>query len=216
MAEAKSRSTSNADELRRHILRGILLPGEHLGQAELAVQFKTSKVPVREALRQLHAEGLLDHDHNRGYFVARLSFEEGIQLYRMRRWIEQQLLLGMDWPSREELKHLRALMERVSKPHNPQEREAWFLALEELRHSIFSLSKYKVLLGEAVRLWTLTDRYRALLPIDRSPDREPDLVDALEARDREALLTHHRLERERIEIMLADVFDVEHEELATF
>lgn len=216
MSDGRSRSTSTADELRRHILRGILLPGEHLGQAELALRFKTSKVPVREALKQLHAKGLLDHDHNRGYFVTRLSFEEGIQLYRMRRWVEYELLRGIRWPDEAEIARMRCLLARLTKPRNPQERETWFLTLEELRHLTFSLTKYKVLLSEAFRLWALTDRYRALLPTERSPDQEQNLIDALEARNRKALLDAYMSERKRVETSLAEAFGAEHEELENY
>lgn len=216
MSVALSRSSSTAEELRKHILRGVLLPGEHLGQAELAVRFNTSKVPVREALKQLHAEGLLDHDHNRGYFVTRLSFEEGIQLYRLRRWTEHELLRGLRWPDAGELAHLKNLLGLLSKPRNPQEREVWLTTLEELRRSIFSLSKYKVLLGEAIRLWALTDRYRALLPTDRSPERERNLIAAMEQRDMAQMLDAYLSERTQIELMLADAFGVDHEEMGLF
>lgn len=216
MSQAVSRSASTADELRRHILRGFLLPGEHLGQAELALRFKTSKVPVREALKQLHAEGLLDHDHNRGYFVTRLSFDEGIQFYRLRRWVEHELLRGLRWPDKDKLKYLRGLVDSLSRPHNPAEREIWFTTLEELRREIFSLSKYQVLLSEAFRLWALTDRYRALLPSDRSPFRESELLDAMEAQDRPRLLETYLTERKRIEAMLADAFGADHEEIEQF
>lgn len=216
MSASKSRSSATADELRRLILRGILLPGEHLGQAELALRFNTSKVPVREALKQLHAEGLLDHDHNRGYFVTRLSFEEGIQLYRMRRWVEHELLRGLCWPDAAEIARLRSMLDRMVKPTNNTEREVWLTTLEAVRYAIFSQTKYKTLLSEAFRLWALTDRYRALLPTDRSPDRERFLIDAMEARDREALLQSYLQERDRIETMLADAFGAMQEELITY
>lgn len=216
MSELQSRSSSTAEELRRHILRGILLPGEHLGQAELALRFKTSKVPVREALKQLHAEGLLAHDHNRGYFVTRLSFEEGIQLYRMRRWVEHELLRGIRWPTAPQLRHLKSLLERLDKPRSPREREEWICTLEETRLSIFSLSKYQTLLGEASRLWALTDRYRALLPTDRSPQREREMISAMEAKDHDALLKVYLAERDRIEEMLADAFGADHDDLKTY
>ncbi len=216
MSEPRSRSSSTAEELRRHILRGVLLPGEHLGQAELAARFKTSKVPVREALKQLHAEGLLDHDHNRGYFVTRLSFHEGLQLYRMRRWVEHELLRGLRWPNAAELKHLKSLLAALDKPRAPDERENWISTLEETRLAIFALSKYQTLLAEATRLWALTDRYRALLPPDRSPQRERKLVEAMEANDRDALLSAYLNERDRIEEMLADAFGSEYDELKSY
>ncbi len=211
-----SRSTSTAEQLRKHILRGLLLPGEHLGQAELATRFSMSKVPVREALKQLCAEGLLIHDHNRGYFVARLSFEEGIQLYRLRRWVEHELLMSLRWPTPEEMNQLKALCGKLIKPGASDDREAWFTALSDLRYSIFSLSPYKTLLSEARRLWTLTDRYRALFQPDRSPTGEKALLEALEAQNRPALLKAYNDKRKRIEAMLAESFDIDPRTLTSY
>lgn len=204
-----SRSASTAEQLRKHILRGLLLPGEHLGQAELATRFNMSKVPVREALKQLCAEGLLSHDHNRGYFVAPLDFDEGIQLYRLRRWVESSLLRTVRWPTAAELRHLKALSQQAQDLVEGRDREGWFAALMQLRYDIFGLSPYRTLLAEAMRLWTLTDRYRALLPASRSPAGEKGLVAALEARDRDQLLKAYWDERDRVEALLAEAFDVD-------
>ena len=202
-----SRSTSTADQLRAHILRGLIGPGDHLGQAELAAQFGMSKVPVREALKQLCAEGLLSHDHNRGYFVARLSRDEARQLYTLRRWIEAELLATADWPNAKQLTGLRKLMKAVSQPVTRENREEWLASLAELRHTIFDLSPQKILLREALRLWTLTDRYRSILPAARSAANEQELVEALEAQDRNALLRAYASSRDRIEALLEDALD---------
>src|SRR6185503_18284298 len=48
-----------ADELRAAILRGAYPPGTRLRQEELAAQYGASRVPIREALRTLEAEGLV-------------------------------------------------------------------------------------------------------------------------------------------------------------
>lgn len=194
--------------LRKAILRGSLQPGEHLSQTQLALDYAISKVPVREALKQLAAEGLLSHDRNRGYFVARLSADEAHQLYRMRRWMESELLASARWPSDAELRRLRALLAEVSVPLTPDNREKWLDALARTRFLIFDLSPQKVLLREAMRLWTLTDRFRALLPADKSPTGETALVEALASRDREQLLSAHRRDRDRIEQLLDDALDM--------
>ncbi len=195
------------DVLRSLIIRGTLAPGEHLGQAELATRFKISKVPIREALKQLAAEGLLSHDHNRGYFVARLSLDEANQLYRLRRWIESELLAGARWPSQDEIGAFRNGFERVDQLARDGDHVAWAVALEEVRLSIFELSPDKVLLREAARLWSLTDRYRAALPRKVAESGERALVDALERRDRSALLGAYHSNRDQVEAALADVLE---------
>ena len=65
-----------ADGLREAIISGVLGPGERLGQDRLCAEYGVSPGPVREALRQLESEGLVEHFPNRGTFVLDLSEEE--------------------------------------------------------------------------------------------------------------------------------------------
>lgn len=68
-----------AERLRRAILRGHFKPGERLDQNEIAELLSVSRSPVREALRTLAAEGLVEVYPHRGAVVAELSpaeFEE--------------------------------------------------------------------------------------------------------------------------------------------
>ena len=81
-----------ADEVRELVARGTLAPDMKLGQTELAERFDTSRIPVREALKLLMAEGIIVHRVNRGFFVAKLSSDEARQLFKLRQLIEDELL----------------------------------------------------------------------------------------------------------------------------
>ncbi len=83
---------SIAGALRADILRGRLQGGQPLKQDEIAVQFGVSKIPVREALVQLKAEGLVDFYPNRGAFVSELSAAEADEIYVMRIALEKEIL----------------------------------------------------------------------------------------------------------------------------
>jgi len=195
------------DVIRRAILRGRMVPGQHLTQTGLAEDYAISKVPVREALKQLHAEGLLQHDRNRGYFVARPSRSEAVELYRIRRWIEGELLRSARWPTKAELRQLKKDFDALARPLNASNREQWLEALNDSRQLMFGLSPHKTLLREAMRLWTLTDRFRALMPDDASATGERAMYDAFVAQDRDMLLAVHAADRDRIEKLLQEVFD---------
>ena len=73
-----------ADALRAEILQGLLQSNLPLRQDELAERFGVSKIPVREALYQLKAEGLVTFFPNRGAVVAELSSAEVDEIYAMR------------------------------------------------------------------------------------------------------------------------------------
>lgn len=81
-----------ADELRRRILSGEHEEGEQLLQEQLAAEFGVSKVPVREALHVLEAEGLVVQQFHRGAVVAGFSPEQLMELFELRANIESWLL----------------------------------------------------------------------------------------------------------------------------
>jgi len=199
-----------ADELRSLIVRGTLLPGEHLGQTQLAERFGRSKVPIREALKLLATEGFLRHDRNRGYFVSPLEIEEARQLYKLRRWLEAQLLETAQWPSAEKIAELRKQFDKVDSIDQARSFNLWAQELAKLRHAIFDLSPQKILLREATRLWTLTDRYRALMPRTPGESSERKLIDAMEARDRKALISDYLAARAEVENALEQAFSDDH------
>ncbi len=76
------------DRIREAILRGWLKPGERLDQAEIADKFQVSRMPVREALRTLEAEGLVKFYPHRGVEVCDLSPEEIEEIYQIRGVLE--------------------------------------------------------------------------------------------------------------------------------
>jgi DNA-binding GntR family transcriptional regulator len=81
-----------AGSLRADIVRGELRSEEPLRQDEIAARFGVSKIPVREALIQLEAEGLVTFYPNRGAVVSRLSPAEVDEIFVMRVALETTAL----------------------------------------------------------------------------------------------------------------------------
>ena len=76
------------ERLREHILAGRLAPGSRLVECELTARFSVSRGPVREALRRLAAEGLIEHLPHRGALVRRLSARAIRELFQIRAEME--------------------------------------------------------------------------------------------------------------------------------
>lgn len=74
--------------IREKILTGVYPPGSALLQDVIAAEFGVSKIPVREALVQLRAEGLVDVFAHRGFQVRPLSSREVDEVFRLRLQIE--------------------------------------------------------------------------------------------------------------------------------
>jgi GntR family transcriptional regulator, gluconate operon transcriptional repressor len=76
------------DLIRRHILDGTFESGERLVEERIARQLHVSRGPVREALKQLAAEGLVREEPRRGTFVAALTEDDAREVYDLRAAIE--------------------------------------------------------------------------------------------------------------------------------
>jgi DNA-binding GntR family transcriptional regulator len=88
----RTMSAAAAEQLRRRILSGSYAAGHALRQDALAEEFGVSRIPVREALMQLEAEGLVKIVPHRGAIVSGLSAKEVIELFELRALLEPPLL----------------------------------------------------------------------------------------------------------------------------
>ena len=79
--DARTLGANVTTALRSAIIQGKLPPGLPLGQEYLARTFGVSRVPIRESLKQLAAEGLVEVEPHKGAIVARLSLEELDEFY---------------------------------------------------------------------------------------------------------------------------------------
>jgi DNA-binding GntR family transcriptional regulator len=78
--------------LREAILSGVIAPGTPLRQEELATSFKVSRMPIREALRQLEAQALVDFEPHRGAVVVQITLLDAMDNYAIRAALEPQAL----------------------------------------------------------------------------------------------------------------------------
>lgn len=189
-----------ADELRELIASGALAPGLPVRQEEIAERFGVSRVPTREALKILLGEGLLQHRAGRGFAVAPLSSDEGRQLYLMRHLLEVEVLKTIEWPNREQLDDLKVMVDRVHEAAVAGDVRAWTSEHRAFHRAVFELSPETVLVREVMRLWSLTDRYRAQLAQGR--------LDATSSRGERRLLT---ILRKRSHLELLELFEAERE-----
>lgn len=83
-----SKSAAVLKTLRAEIISGVLPGGERLKEDGIAARFDVSRVPVREALRQLESEGFVVAEKYKGVTVAATSGEVVIELMQIRRGLE--------------------------------------------------------------------------------------------------------------------------------
>lgn len=147
-----------ADHLRRAVLDGDIAPGDWIRQEEVAERLGASRLPVREALRILEAEGLTEHVANRGARVPRLTTHEVDVLYRMRERLEPLALAeSLDQLDEADLDRLEELQERIEADSGVAD----FLALDREFHLLtYTGCPIDQLTATVTRLWNSTQHYR--------------------------------------------------------
>jgi len=88
----KTRTQLVVETLREKILSGEIKAGQPLRQAALADELNVSRIPVREALLQLEAEGLVAFEPHKGATATELSAEQVDELFELRAMLEADLL----------------------------------------------------------------------------------------------------------------------------
>lgn len=183
--------------IRRDIFTGVLAPGRHLGEVDLAEQYGFSRTPIREGLRRLESEGLVEVLPHRGARVMDWSEIDLSELYALRARVEGFAAAAA--APRIEEEHLSRLevlceeMEQITRdgnPGDPQTLES-IAAYNTQLHGLvadaagnFYIDTVRkvVVVGGLIRrglhAYTLED-------LERSNHHHRELVAALRARDSE-------------------------------
>ncbi|MGW1679425.1 GntR family transcriptional regulator [Saccharopolyspora sp. NPDC002376] len=165
-------SVGRAVEQIRQMMRSQeLLPGQPLRQEALAERLGVSRVPVREALKALEAEGVVRHQPNVGYTVTRLSSEELRQAYLMRGALEAVVLRELPRLSTAQIVELSELNDQIAQAAD----EVDVLRMTELNHDfhfvIFRASGLRLVVDEIERIWKMTEAYRSVYLYDETARR---------------------------------------------
>lgn len=197
-----------AVHLRSRILTGEMTPGQRLLQEDLAEEFGTSRLPVREALRMLAAEGLVELESNKGARVPVLDQAELSIVYKMRERLEP-LALAESVPHLGEhvIDQLRLLQARIAEDTDLSH----FLALDREFHMLtYSGCASENLLATVERFWNSTQHYRRTFMevsgrgrrwvVNSEHDFIIDAIERRDADDAERYLAGH-IRRTRMELM---------------
>jgi DNA-binding GntR family transcriptional regulator len=184
------------DRLRDMIMQGELRAGEWLRQERLARELGVSHTPIREALKQLEVEGLVEHVPYRGVRVIEFSLGDVIDIYSMRAALEAQAAAAAATAmTSAEIAEIRRLHEAMVAIENPIE---GLQAIRDLNRSfhrqIIIGSRRQYLIRTLEQLWswfpTMLWSQFALAADASTPQRagadnfdHSQIVEALEARD---------------------------------
>ena len=178
--------------LRRAIELGHLLPGTRLIEKDLCAQLGVSRTSLREALRELQAQGIVEHRGARGLAVGAISHEDAENVYRIRAALEALIVEQfIEKASAEEIGSLASESEALKEAYRSGELDRIVVAKRSFYDRICSGARNPIafdLLGHLV-LRTSSLRSRSLTRKERQRQsiKEIDaLVGAIERRDLES------------------------------
>lgn len=162
---AKASATQIAmEQLRASILSGEVLPGTRLIQEHIAEAYGFSRIPVREALRLLEADGLVTYERNNGYTVARIDATQLRSIQRLRQLLEAEAVRQAS-VSGEFGPGLAASMRQVHaelKVMNPENAGEVASRTRAFHFTLFEACREPVLLRILRNLWDSTDSWRTI------------------------------------------------------
>lgn len=187
------------DALRASILSGELPAGQVLSQVKLARSFDVGRTPLREALRMLQHEGLVEGEYNRRVRVAPFSLADLEQVYALRVMIEAfAVRVSVPHFTDEDLDRLDAAVAEMAQTANADDLEHWEAAHRRLHFGLAAYAGDRTL-AQVRTLLDHAQRYRHLFirtdPIawHMGPSYDQRIVEA--CREREAVEASERLAR---------------------
>lgn len=187
----KTVTSSVVDILREKIISHEIKAGTPLRQNALADELDVSRIPIREALLQLEAEGLVEFAPHRGAVATRISVEEVNELFGLRAILECDVLgYALDRITDEELDKSRVILEEFDELLKPgADKHPWGALNWKFHKSLYLPSGRKRTLGLIGQLHTNCDRYlriqiQLIADYSRAEQEHHDLLRLCRARDK--------------------------------
>lgn len=178
-----------ADHLRDLILRGQLKPGQHLVERKLCAELNVSRTPMREALKLLRQDGLVEIFRNRGARVTPYSAEDALNLFEVLSALESQAAArAAKRITERELSDLLYKHDEMARYHADGDLDAYFALNSTIHEAVVRIADNPSLSTSRNRLMLVAQRgrYMAIFNRDRwdqSIAEHEALMLALQARD---------------------------------
>lgn len=143
-----------ADRLRSDIVEGRLKPGEWLRQERLAQEYGVSQMPIREAFKELAAEGLVEHVPYRGVRVVEFSADDVADLYAQRGFLEGMAARAAATQiTPAELEELQSLLNQMAQRLGPEHLTEYRALNRRFHQIIYEASHRAYLIRTLNQLW---------------------------------------------------------------
>lgn len=179
------------NHLKNKILSGELSAGTPIKISEVEEALSVSKIPVREAIRKLEANGLVEVVHNSGAKVKKVDLDELEQIVLIRQKLEV-LAIGLcaERIDSEEIVRLREMSEQMNECVKKNDKKTYSAINREFHMVIYRASKAKFLADLIENLWDRSERTTMIFELfparfEKSNKEHLEMINCLEKGDRE-------------------------------
>ncbi|WP_434778800.1 GntR family transcriptional regulator [Neisseria sp. Ec49-e6-T10] len=153
-------SSAVANSLRERILTGELVDGTQLIQETLSQEYGISRVPIREALRQLEAEGLITFEDHKGAKVTQLHLSDVLEMIQIRALLEKELIQrAIPLLTQTHLEHAKTCLIEFNQAFEQNDIENWGRLNAQFHTSFYQVANRPHTLNLIQQLYNQTDRY---------------------------------------------------------
>ena len=201
--EYKAKADVVYENIRKGIMDGAFRPGDKLITDQIAAALRVSRMPVREAIKRLQAEGLVDVIPHKEVTVASITREQIRDVFAVRAVLEG--LAARDAALRaqeDQIRRLRILLTEMEQLVYAEDTPGQLEKNRDFHEAIYDISGNQLLRSTAASLFDSIERYRhRLLSLPKGSqdvlDQHRQLIDAIASHDLERA---EMLAREHIEI----------------
>ncbi len=167
---SQTKSSIIYKKIKQDLTDGVYPAGEKLKISHLKEVYNVSLTPLREALSQLAAQGMLDQENNKGFSIPNLSYSDILDIKHTRILVETEALClslkngDMDWEASLVAAHHKLARLSLSL----KDLEAWSEAHEEFHAILLSGSQSNYLIDFSIRLNLALDKYRRIAEPDQN------------------------------------------------
>lgn len=190
------------DTLKQMIIDGVIKPGERIIETEYSNKFQISRTPIREAIRMLELEGLVESQTTGGVIVKTLTREEISEIYKIRIALESLIIEEIIKKiNNQDIKKLEKVLKNTKKAFEVKDIEKVFSLFTEFNQILYDIASLPKVTGMINNINLYLKRFRKL-SIDNPSRKEEafeDHVQILEAIKNKELSTAISINRMHLE-----------------
>lgn len=190
------------DTLKQMIIDGVIKSGERIIETEYSNKFQISRTPIREAIRMLELEGLVESQTTGGVIVKTLTREEISEIYKIRIALESLIIEEIIKKiNNQDIKKLEKVLKNTKKAFEVKDIEKVFSLFTEFNQILYDIASLPKVTGMINNINLYLKRFRKL-SIDNPSRKEEafeDHVQILEAIKNKELSTAISINRMHLE-----------------